>query len=177
MHHISLLSNFQKKISKLHWGMSKKLYLFHLQPVSFYLRIEIKFAGMTSFNPELKCRTVMFAVAVFCVQSGFQCRTASRPGQLLISMAGRRLVVSGSLGRLGCSLIDGLSLWSNYPEPHCKAGDLVVSPNQTHCKIKTIAQRKGHGKLWIVAFWFKKWFNPDIKFFLDKLWWAVLQYS
>lgn len=32
---------------------------------------------------------------------------------------------------LVCSLIDGLSLWSNYPEPHWNAGDLVVRPEQT----------------------------------------------
>lgn len=68
---------------------------------------------------------------VALVPSGLSCLPASRSGQLLIFMAERRPVVPGSLGSLVCSLIDGLSVWSNYPRPYWKAGDLVVGPNHT----------------------------------------------
>lgn len=69
----------------------------------------------------------MFALAMSgaLVWFGLSCLQASRPGQPLISRAVRRPVVSGSLGRLVCSLIDGLSVWSNYPRPDREAGDFV----------------------------------------------------
>lgn len=50
---------------------------------------------------------------------------ASRPGHPLIFMAERRPALPGSLGSLVCTLIDGLSVWSNYPRPGWKVGDFV----------------------------------------------------
>lgn len=70
----------------------------------------------------------MFALAVSgaLVWSGLSCWQASRPGQPLIFMAVRRPVISGSLTcNLVCSLINGLSVWSNYPRPQRKADDFV----------------------------------------------------
>ncbi len=80
-----------------------------------------------SFKLELKCWVMMFALAMSgaLVWSGLSCLQASRPVQPLIFRAVRRPVVSGSLGRLVCSLIDGLSVWSNYPTPDWEAGDFV----------------------------------------------------
>lgn len=78
----------------------------------------------------------MFALAMSgaFVWSGLSCVQASRPGQPLIFMAERRPVVSGSLGSLVCSLIDGLSVWSNYPRPDWKAGDFVDC--HVHTKVR-----------------------------------------
>lgn len=75
----------------------------------------------------------MFALTMSgaLVWSGLSCLQASRPGQPLIFRAVRRPVVSGSLGRLVCSLIDGLSVWSNYPRPDWEAGDFVNSHVRT----------------------------------------------
>lgn len=69
----------------------------------------------------------MFALAVSgaLVSLGLSCLQASRPGQPLIFRAVRRPVVSGSLGRLVYSLIDGLSMWSNYPWLDLEAADFV----------------------------------------------------
>lgn len=58
--------------------------------------------------------------------SGLSCLQASRPLQPLIFRAVRRPVISGSLGRFVCSLIDGLSVWNNYPRPDWEGGDFVA---------------------------------------------------
>lgn len=68
------------------------------------------------------CALVMSGALVW---SGLSCLQTSRPRQPLIFKAARRPVVSGSLDHLVCSLIDGLSVWSNYPRPEWEAGDFV----------------------------------------------------
>lgn len=54
-----------------------------------------------------------------------------KASSLLIFRPVRRPVISGSLGRLICSLIDGLSVWSNYPRADREAGDF------TGCEVHT----------------------------------------
>lgn len=69
----------------------------------------------------------MFALVMSgaLVWLGLSCLQTSGPGQPLIFRAVRRPVVSGSLDRLVCPLIDGLSVWSNYPRPEWEVGDFV----------------------------------------------------
>lgn len=84
----------------------------------------------------------MFALAMSgaLVWPGLSCLQASRPLQPLIFRAVRRPVVSGSLGCLVCSLIDGLSVWSNYPRPVWEAGDFV----DCHVRSKVHNKPKNH---------------------------------
>lgn len=78
-------------------------------------------------SAELKCWAMMSVLAMSGASvwsapffsAGFKARTASD------TQAGRRPVVTGSLGRLVCSLIDDLSVWSNYATPDWEATDYV----------------------------------------------------
>lgn len=78
----------------------------------------------------------MFALAMSgaLVWLGLSCLQASRQWLPLIFRAVRRPVVSGSLGRLVCSLIDGLSVRRNYPRPDWEAGGDFVDCH-VHSKV------------------------------------------
>lgn len=93
----------------------------------FYFKVKTGSHGAVTFKFKWISWAMMSALAMSgaLVWSGLSCQQASRPGQPLIFRVTRRPVVSGSLGCLACSLIDGLSVWSNYPGPDWEAGDSV----------------------------------------------------
>lgn len=88
----------------------------------FYLKVKIRSTMSRQNTTEMLSNDVHVGCIVW---SGLSCLPASRPGQPLIFRAARRPVVSGNLGRLVCSLIDGLSVWSNYRGPAGEQGDFV----------------------------------------------------
>lgn len=118
-----LYSLFGFKVHLEKTGLSKSSNWFQSHSVSVIL--------------ELKCWAMMFALTMSgaLVWSHLLCLQASRPEQPLIVRAVRRPVITGSLGRLLCSLIDGLSVWSNYPRQDWEAGDFVDCP--VHIKVYT----------------------------------------
>lgn len=82
---------------------------------------------------NLKCWVMVFAMTVSgCIGPVAPFMSAGfKASSLLIFRPMRRPVISDSLGRLICSLIDGLSVWSNYPRADREAGDF------TGCEVHT----------------------------------------